>query len=233
MLLSATASRNNQDTRHTACRTHTRTLVQLIFPASLSARQRAAVHAIGERHGLPHSSQGEGAERHIVLGPSGAPAVVLGEPAGDGAASVQPALSDDQLAALIKQHLQLEVAEEFASKPGSSNGGGDGARRPPVGGGPWRRAEAAAAAKPGSRGLVTPEEFIARVLPLLDMEREAEVAQVPWEGPQPLRVHLACLPACRHLRRQHCCRASQGAGRAAQGCSVPSWVLFCHPLRFL
>lgn len=167
--------------------------MQLIFPASLTARQRAAVHAIGERHGLPHSSQGEGAERHIVLGPSGAPAVVLGEPAGDGAASVQPALSDDQLAALIKQHLQLEVAEEFASKPGSSNGGGDGARRPPVGGGPWRRAEAAAAAKPGSRGLVTPEEFIARVLPLLDMEREAEVAQVPWEGPQPLRVHLACL----------------------------------------
>ncbi|KAL4427329.1 hypothetical protein ABPG77_003238 [Micractinium sp. CCAP 211/92] len=151
--------------------------VQLIFPASLSARQRAAVHAIGERHGLPHSSQGEGAERHIVLGPAGAPAVVLGEPAGDSAASVQPALSDDQLAALIKQHLQLEVAEEFASKPGSSNGGGDGARRPPVGGGPWRRAEAAAAAKPGSRGLVTPEEFIARVLPLLDMEREAEVAQ--------------------------------------------------------
>ncbi|KAL4440242.1 hypothetical protein ABPG75_003243 [Micractinium tetrahymenae] len=177
--------------------------VKLIFPISLTARQRAAVHTIGERYGLPHISQGEGAERHIVLGPAGAPTVVLAGPAevcdasssgrdsdqNDGTSSSSagtsgsaPPLSDDQLVALIKQHLKLDASEEFSytnssSHGGGGGGGGGGARRPAVGSGPWRRAEAAAAAKPGSKGLLTPEDFIAWVMPLLEMEREAEVAQ--------------------------------------------------------
>lgn len=155
--------------------------LQLVFPASLTARQRAAVHAIGERYGLPHTSQGEGAKRHIVLGPAGVPALVLGEPERDGSAGTAAPMSDDQLAAFIKQHLQLDAAEEFASVP-SSGGGGGGSRHQAVAGEPWRRAEAAAAAKPGSKGLLTPEDFITRFLPLLDMEREAEVAQVLRSG---------------------------------------------------
>lgn len=186
------------DARHASAPTPR---LQLVFPASLTARQRAAVHAVGERHGLPHSSQGEGSERRIVLGHAGAPAVVLVEPAGGGAAAgTCSPVSDDQLAALIKQHLQLDAAEEFAQMASSSRsgGGGGGAQRPTVGGGPWRRAEAAAAAKPGSKGLLTPEDFIARVLPLLDMEREAEVAQV-LQHRQPL-AGLDAPGASTHMR---------------------------------
>jgi hypothetical protein len=41
---------------------------QLIFPPSLTARQRAVLHELGEAHGLSHESLGEGPARHLRLG---------------------------------------------------------------------------------------------------------------------------------------------------------------------
>lgn len=193
--------------------------VQLIFPPALTPRQRAAVHAVGERYGVPHGSQGEGAERCIALGPTDAPAVVLGQGGASGpadasntaddasgagvasgatngstASSAPSPFTDDQLAALIKQHLNLDATEDFAAMVGftckggngggSSGGAGGAAGRGPAragaaagGGAPWQRSKEAAAAKPGAKGLLSPEAFIAQMLPLLEMEREAEVAQ--------------------------------------------------------
>lgn len=43
--------------------------IKLIFPSSLLARQRAALHAVADAHGLPHVSTGEGPSRRIILGP--------------------------------------------------------------------------------------------------------------------------------------------------------------------
>lgn len=182
---------------------------QLVFPPSLTPRQRAAVHAVGEHYGVQHGSTGEGEARRVALGPADAPqTVVIAGGASDtadggvsssggadggaahgasdaAAAGALPApLSDDQLVSLIKQHLGLDAGEVFASMASSSIGGGGGGRAAAAAAGKayvppsWNRGDGAAAAKPGAQGLTTPEEFIARVLPLLEMEREAEVAQV-------------------------------------------------------
>ena len=42
--------------------------LQLVFPPCLSAGQRAVLHEVAARAGLPHSSHGKGAERHLRLG---------------------------------------------------------------------------------------------------------------------------------------------------------------------
>lgn len=42
--------------------------MQLIFPPSVTARQRALLHEVAEQAGLQHLSRGEGAERHIAVG---------------------------------------------------------------------------------------------------------------------------------------------------------------------
>lgn len=171
---------------------------QLRFPPSLSARQRAAVHAVGERWGLPHSSCGEGAARHIILGPEGAQHTIhLGLPAageggggGVGSSSTDGTCSsseptDAQLTALIQQHLGIDASDAFAAGP-PPGGQKAAAARPPAA---WQGGAKAGKAQPGAKGLVSVDEFIAKVLPLLEMEREAEVAQVRgWQVPACLFV---------------------------------------------
>ena len=210
------------------------------------------MHAVGEQYGLPHGSQGEGSERRVALGPPDAHIVELGlvhaavaaeaggargadssedagsSPNGSGSGgSGQPPLSDEQLVALIQQHLNLDAAAAFA---GSGTGGaGTGRQQPPgAGAAGWRHGGPSAAAQPGARGLVTVEEFVAQLLPLLEMEREAEVAQasraggwaggwVPascWlrlRGPACLRP-FAALPDCQRLPacRPDACGSSLG-----------------------
>lgn len=200
--------------------------VQLLFPPSLSARQRAILHAVAERAGLPHSSQGEGTARRIALGPPGAARIVDcsegpaaaaaaagngsggssppddggvgGDEAGDasgitssgGSASSNssashPPLTDEQLVALLQHHLHLDTVDAFAAPRGGISGCGGasaaGQRSAPA---KWRQPGGGKPAKPSSKGLVTVEAFIAQVLPLLEMEREAEVVQVrpEWCG---------------------------------------------------
>ena len=166
---------------------------QLRFLPSLSARQRAAVHAVGERWGLPHSSSGEGAARHITLGPADAeraidcnwPAAGDGGGGGGGGtggssscgvngSSSDSSPTDAQLIALIQQHLGIDASDAFAAGPPPGQAAAAAARLPAA----WQGGSKAGKAQPGAKGLVSVEEFIAKVLPLLEMEREAEVAQV-------------------------------------------------------
>ncbi|KAI7837886.1 hypothetical protein COHA_008373 [Chlorella ohadii] len=169
--------------------------IQLRFPPSLSARQRAVVHAVGERWGLAHSSSGEGEARYVTLGPAGAAQTIeLSLPAGDGggggdgpgdSSSSSNAANgasnsgggssgptDAQLIALIQQHFGIDASDAFAAGP--PPGKAAAASRPPAA---WQGGSKAGKAKPGAKGMISVEEFIARVLPLLDMERDAEVAQ--------------------------------------------------------
>lgn len=46
--------------------------LQLIFPPSLTARQRALLHEFAEGAGLQHASTGEGSSRRLQLGPDAA-----------------------------------------------------------------------------------------------------------------------------------------------------------------
>lgn len=46
--------------------------MQLVFPPTLTPRQRAVLHEIAETSGIQHTSQGVEQQRHIVLGSSNA-----------------------------------------------------------------------------------------------------------------------------------------------------------------
>lgn len=147
--------------------------VQLLFPPLLTARQRAAIHAAGEQSGLPHVSAGEGAERRISLGPAGGTVVnVTADSATTGG------LSDTQLIEIIQKHLNIDATPAFAaagSSAGAGAAGGGGRRAAPRG----KRVNASKAAqsKPSSKRPVSVDDFVEQVLPLLELERAAEVAQ--------------------------------------------------------
>lgn len=74
---------------------------QLIFPPSLTARQRATIHDLGDAYGLLHESSGDGRARRIVLGSFQKDAVEV--PCPD-----DSPLSDEDLADFIHQHLLLD-----------------------------------------------------------------------------------------------------------------------------
>ena len=42
--------------------------MRLLFPSTLTARQRAAVHKVADLNGLQHGSSGEGTHRRICIG---------------------------------------------------------------------------------------------------------------------------------------------------------------------
>jgi R3H domain len=42
--------------------------MQLLFPSTLTARQRAALHKIADQYGLPHGSTGDGVQRRFSFG---------------------------------------------------------------------------------------------------------------------------------------------------------------------
>lgn len=160
--------------------------VQLLFPPSLTARQRAILHLVAEQHGLAHSSQGEGEARRIALGPpsaartldlcadAAAAAIADGSRPGDGTdGSAGGATSDEQLAALLRQHLSIDAASAFAASSGSSGTAVAAGRRGAAAG--WK--PPSKSSKPGAAGMVSVEAFIAQVLPLLELERAAEVTQ--------------------------------------------------------
>jgi len=180
--------------------------VRLELPVSLTARQRALLHEVAERVGLAHVSTGVGEARRLVIGGGGggggggeegddqggeAPAAaattattVMAAAAGEAAAAAATTaaaarpLSDADLAALIQQHLGLHDAPELLAASAARH-----AQQ-------HKRDEAAAAAAaaaraaPGARANISGaearlslEEFVERTGRLLDMERDAEVAQ--------------------------------------------------------
>jgi hypothetical protein len=80
----------------------------LRFPPTLNPRQRAILHALAERHNIPHSSDGDGDARAIALG-SGAVTVQV---------PFQPAPSevpDGTLCDLLFEHLFVSDASSKAA----------------------------------------------------------------------------------------------------------------------
>ncbi len=71
------------------------------------------------------------------------------------------ALSDEAICDLVRHHFHIDGSAEFAPSPEKSANGKQSM-------GPVRK---------GGK-LLSLEEFVSRTLPLLEMEREAEVAQV-------------------------------------------------------
>ncbi|KAK9808936.1 hypothetical protein WJX72_006613 [[Myrmecia] bisecta] len=145
------------------------TAVQLVFKPNLTARQRAILHEVAEQHGIPHSSSGEGDARRIRVGSTDAASVEVP----DGTAID---VSDELICELLAVHLKLDAADAFAprSKPapnGSSGPLAENGREVRM-----QFAERGAAAKPGGKQLSL-EAFVAQTLPLLELEKDAEVAQ--------------------------------------------------------
>jgi hypothetical protein len=134
--------------------------VQLVLPPCLTARQRAVLHEVAEAHGMEHASRGDGADRHLVLGPDGAaqasagcccccllgrcwqrapwaaralrlrsgrlqrPRLVLLAPPPLQVALGRPdSLADDELCALLQQHLSISAEDYFASSSSSTRWG--------------------------------------------------------------------------------------------------------------
>lgn len=131
-------------------------LEQVVFPLELSAAQRACLHAIAERVGLPHESAtvGQG-DRQIRLGPASADPVQLSHPAGG-------SVTDAQLASWLQLHLQITPgADELPS-------GQERERKKPEGG---RKGEKQGSVAPGWQPAavkqISPEAFVAKMMPLL------------------------------------------------------------------
>lgn len=155
--------------------------VRVLFPPSLTPRQRAALHAAAEAYGLPHSSSGEGeGSRRIALGAEDAETCVeIPEPescrgggnGSDADGGDSGAFSDEQLCALLQQHLRVDAAPHLAAAAAP--------RR--------REAPAAAAARAAGFGAegrsalakapISLEEFVDKTSRLLDLEREADIQQ--------------------------------------------------------
>jgi hypothetical protein len=74
--------------------------VTVRFPPSLTSRQRAVLHAVAERHGVPHSSSGDGEARRITLG-RGAEVVDVD------AVGTDVATADEAICELLETHLRL------------------------------------------------------------------------------------------------------------------------------
>ena len=119
-------------------------LLQLVFPPSLTAGQRALLHEVAEREGLPHSSHGEGAERHLRLGDGEQQVTLL-----IGVCIASPSdtwctkfsmfvtsaqihvsvddesATDEQLCAALLKHLQIDASDAFPAhvRDGRAAGG--------------------------------------------------------------------------------------------------------------
>lgn len=130
---------------------------QLVFPPSLTSRQRAFLHEVAEAAGLPHASSGDGAARHIVVGSDGAAdRVEIGE---------QDVGDDDALCALLERHLCVDALTLLQRRPSTS-----GASDAPLD-------LAARQDVPLARSTIYIDAYLSSTRALVEMEREAEVAQ--------------------------------------------------------
>ncbi|PNW77576.1 hypothetical protein CHLRE_10g442650v5 [Chlamydomonas reinhardtii] len=127
----------------------------VVFPSSLSARQRAFIHEVAGAAGLYHASEGEGAARQIVVGLQGARKVSV--PAN--------ATSDADIVAALLEHLGLDARDRLPSTSYDRKGSGAGPSGGAGGGGDPTSVEA----------------FVELSRKLIEMERAAEVAQATEE----------------------------------------------------
>lgn len=166
--------------------------IQLIFPPSLTPRQRAIIHSIGEQHSLYHESNtDEQGQRRITLGRKDAATVTditslsLATPDhnhdddDDDDQPTPPPLpsvyTDDDLIKLIQQHLTINASDTFIlnkqqdkEKKAVLIDGSIGVRK-------LRKSPKQAPSTP--HPLLTTDNFIRTFAPLLQQEHDAEVAQ--------------------------------------------------------
>ena len=122
--------------------------LRLLFPPTVSARQRAALHQLGDVHNVPHASTGDGAQRRLELGPADAArSIDLGDEMGEDSPS------DQQLCAAIEKHLSIDASPIF-----------DALAAPPIKGRVRKDgANSNNSATQPPKSLVGVEEFCARV----------------------------------------------------------------------
>ena len=135
--------------------------VTVRFPPSLTSRQRAVLHAVAERHGVPHSSSGDGEARRITLG-RGAEVVDVD------AVGTDVATADEAICELLETHLRLsrDDARRAFDAPPPATKTARGTAEPKRG------------TAPAVKGAdVTVEAFVSRTRALLELERAAEVEQ--------------------------------------------------------
>jgi hypothetical protein len=110
--------------------------MRLLFPSTLTARQRAALHKVSDENGLQHGSSGEGTGRRITIGNADAESLEVNtlhndafrwQPSVDWqlinaaglhlqvcTADDRDAVSDERICAALSEHLHLDAAAAFA-----------------------------------------------------------------------------------------------------------------------
>uniref|UniRef100_A0A383VHI7 DNA helicase n=1 Tax=Tetradesmus obliquus TaxID=3088 RepID=A0A383VHI7_TETOB len=133
----------------------------------LTPRQRAVLHQVAEQCGLGHGSSGEGEQRCISIGATDSNAPQIDIAAAE--------LSDEAIAALLQQHLQLQpdLYLSAAQQPRPNTTASSSNGKPPA---RSKAASGKAAAAGSSVRYESVDAFVAQMSRLLDMERQAEVA---------------------------------------------------------
>ena len=150
----------------TDAKTEAASAVTLRFPPSLSSRQRAALHAVAEMHGVAHRSDGEGDARRIALGSGAREIDAVGTVATDPSAP----LEDEALCALITEHFRIlpAAAKRAFDAPAPTT-----AARRESAPEPSQRSPAPAVTMVG----ISLDAFVDKTLRLLELERVAETEQ--------------------------------------------------------
>ncbi|KAK9868471.1 hypothetical protein WJX84_007692 [Apatococcus fuscideae] len=139
----------------------------IIFPTCLTAKQRAAIHHWADKHGLRHASIGEAESRQICIGALAAKQQVSIRGA--------DAIADADVCSLLHQHLHLDTEQLLvhlspaANLPQAANG--------TVQQRTSSRHVAAGSMTPALPRKLTPEQFVEQTLPLLELEKTAEIQQ--------------------------------------------------------
>lgn len=138
--------------------------LQLVFPPSLSPRQRAVIHDLAGSAGVSHKSSGETGSRILRLGPDNG-CILEVHPSEDIATNH---FKDEELCSLLLQHFSIDAAAALSqSRPAGSRWRMDNNADP--------KHQPAGGAQPETS--FTIDEFVEQMEPLLVMEREAEMAQ--------------------------------------------------------
>ena len=117
--------------------------------------------------------------------------------------SDRKAVSDEELCAMLQERLHVDASKAFSSSQNNGSPAPKQAHMPQKG-----------ALQQGCKAL-TVDEFVSRTLPLLELEQEAEVAQVKsstllWACQETIYLYnrsLSCCPGCMSgLGYSRCCR---------------------------
>ncbi|KAK9825119.1 hypothetical protein WJX74_010900 [Apatococcus lobatus] len=143
---------------------------RITLPACLTARQRAALHQWAEARSLKHESVGEGDTRKLCLGPDDAHEQVSIPEA--------EAISDGELCQLIHKHLHVDteqLLDGLSSTPTATQKANSHLTKGDVVKATGQRA--GHELRPQLPQKLTPEQFVEQMLPLLELEKSAEIQQ--------------------------------------------------------